>query len=31
MIPGSGHVMTNDNPDALLAAVRTFLTGVERR
>ena len=31
MIPGSGHMTTNDNPDALLAAVRTFLTGVERR
>ena len=31
MIPGSGHMMTNDKPDALIAAVRTFLTGVERR
>ena len=31
VIPGSGHMTMNDNPDALLAAVRTFLAEVERR
>ena len=25
MIPGSGHLTMHDNPDAMLAAVRTFL------
>jgi proline iminopeptidase len=31
MIPGSGHVTVKDNPDALRAAIRGFLTKVERR
>jgi proline iminopeptidase len=31
VIPGSGHMTMNDNPDALLAALRTFLAEVERR
>jgi proline iminopeptidase len=31
VIPGSGHVTQNDNPDALLAAVRSFLARVEKR
>jgi proline iminopeptidase len=31
MIPGSGHATPNDNPEALLAAVRTFLTRAEHR
>jgi proline-specific peptidase len=31
MIPGSGHLTMHDNPDALLAAVRTFLAEAERR
>jgi proline iminopeptidase len=31
MIPGSGHATANDNPDALIAAVRTFLERVEPR
>jgi proline iminopeptidase len=31
MIPGSGHATANDNPEALLAALRTFLARVERR
>ncbi|MEP7067114.1 MAG: proline iminopeptidase-family hydrolase [Gemmatimonadota bacterium] len=29
MIPGSGHVTSRDNPDALRAAIRTFLGRVE--
>ncbi|MEP7344195.1 MAG: proline iminopeptidase-family hydrolase [Gemmatimonadaceae bacterium] len=31
VIPGSGHVTTNDNPDALIAVVREFLHRVESR
>ena len=31
MVPASGHMTMNDNPDALLAAVRGFLAEVERR
>lgn len=30
MIPGSGHATQNDNPDALLSAVRSFLARVEK-
>lgn len=30
VIPGSGHVTTRDNPDALRAEIRSFLTRVER-
>lgn len=30
MIPGSGHFAQHDNPDALRAAIRTFLARVER-
>jgi proline iminopeptidase len=31
MIPGSGHITTRDNPDALRAAIRAFLARVEHR
>ena len=31
MIPGSGHLTTRDNPDALRAEIRAFLARVERR
>lgn len=31
MIPGSGHATANDNPDALLAALREFLARVEAK
>ena len=31
MIPGSGHMTTKDNPDALRAEIRAFLTRAERR
>jgi proline-specific peptidase len=31
MIPGSGHVAQNDNPEAMLAALRDFLGRVEAR
>jgi proline iminopeptidase len=31
MIPGSGHMTTRDNPDALRAKIRAFLARVEHR
>lgn len=31
MIPGSGHLTTKDNPDALRAEIRAFLARVEHR
>lgn len=31
MIPGSGHLSQNDNPEFMLAAVREFLRSAERR
>ena len=31
MIPGSGHLTTRDNPDALRAEIRAFLARVEHR
>lgn len=31
MIPGSGHVTTRDNPDALRSEIRSFLARVEHR
>lgn len=31
IIPGSGHLTTNDNPEAMVRAVRTFIDSVEAR